>query len=126
MLRNIPNKYSQDNLLEEIEAVGFSGTWNFFYLPIDVKNNANVGYAFMNFIDTKDFARFCTDFNDWQFKRSGSKKIGSVNAAVVQGLKQNVQNLMKKRVAQGEYGPILMIDGKRTGLEDAAKTILSE
>merc|ERR1712087_34684 len=125
MLRNIPNKYTQENLLEELEAEGFSGTYNFFYLPIDVKNSANVGYAFINFLDNKDFERFCTVFDGWNFKRSGSIKIGSVNAAVVQGLKQNVQNLMKKRVAQGEYGPVLIIEGQRTSFEDGAKKILS-
>mmetsp|Transcript_59837 Transcript_59837/g.129661 ORF Transcript_59837/g.129661 Transcript_59837/m.129661 type:complete len:362 (-) Transcript_59837:229-1314(-) len=125
MLRNIPNKYMQESLLEEIDAQGFAGTYDFFYLPMDVRNNANVGYAFINFLDPPDLERFCKDFEGYQFKRAGSKKIATVSPAVVQGLKQNVQNLMSKRVAQGEYRPIVLRNGQRVELEQAAKELLS-
>jgi len=121
MLRNIPNKYTHEHLLEEIDAQGFSGSYNFFYLPIDVKNNANVGYAFINFTHASDFARFCADFKDYHFKRSGSKKIATVSPAIVQGLQQNIENLMKKRVVQGQHGPMLLHEGRRISLDEAMK-----
>ena len=38
MLRNIPNKYTQKMLLDVINESGFSGKYNFFYLPIDFRN----------------------------------------------------------------------------------------
>ena len=50
MLRNIPNRYSQVSLLEEIDQEGFKGTYDFFYLPMDTQNRTNVGYAFINFM----------------------------------------------------------------------------
>lgn len=34
MIRNIPNKYSKELLLEEIDFE-FSGKYDFFYLPMD-------------------------------------------------------------------------------------------
>jgi len=34
MIRNIPNKYTQKMLLEEIDEI-FKGLYDFFYLPID-------------------------------------------------------------------------------------------
>ena len=34
MVKNIPNKYSQDNLLEEF-SINHDKTFDFFYLPID-------------------------------------------------------------------------------------------
>lgn len=57
MLRNIPNRYSQAGLLEEIDHSGFKGSYDFFYLPMDTQNRTNVGYAFINFVTPEAFAR---------------------------------------------------------------------
>merc|ERR1711920_71076 len=123
MLRNIPNKYMQENLLEEIDAAGFAGSYDFFYLPMDVRNNANVGYAFINFFRPEEFDRFRLHFEGYQFKRAGSKKIATVSPAIVQGLKANVQNLMKKRVTQGMYRPLVLRNGQRVDIEVAAEQL---
>merc|ERR1711920_860200 len=126
MLRNIPNKYMQENLLEEIDAAGFVGAYDFFYLPMDVRNNANVGYAFINFLRPEEFDRFRQHFEGYQFKRAGSKKVATVSPAIVQGLKANVQNLMKKRVTQGMYRPLVLRNGQRVDIEAAEDQLMSD
>ena len=92
MIRNIPNRYSQRDLIAELEDLGFGGKFNFLYIPLDKGTMANVGYAFVNFID-KESAKQCMDaFYDYRFKRhrKTSGKVASVSAAHLQGLEANL------------------------------------
>lgn len=124
MLRNIPNRLSQNSLLDEIDAEGFSGLYDFFYLPMDVRNKTNVGYAFINFLDPVNMTRFSEHFEGYRFKKQNSQKVATVNPAHVQGLSRNVQQLTKKAVLhfnKGEYKPVVFRDGLRVDFEDLAK-----
>jgi len=62
MIRNLPNRYSQDELIDELEGLGFADTFDFFYAPIDVGTMGNVGYAFVNFLSASDAARCWQNF----------------------------------------------------------------
>jgi hypothetical protein len=92
MLRNIPNKYSQRMLLNEINSCGFEGQYDLLYLPLDFKNRCNVGYAFINFTSNRVAVRFIDRFTGYKLPGFNSQKICEVSWARVQGLKANIQH----------------------------------
>lgn len=94
MVRNIPNKYTQDMLLQLFEK-NHKKKFDFFYLPIDynvrfefIQNNCNVGYAFLNFIHTKFIADFYKDFHQRKWNKFNSVKVCQVCYARIQGTAQ--------------------------------------
>lgn len=126
MLRNIPNRYTQSHLIEEIDGMGFAGRFDFFYLPMDVHNRTNVGYAFINFLTPADAQTFFFTFRDYMFKRHSSKKIAGVSPAHVQGLVLNLQNFLNKAVTQSrdsQYRPVVFVNGIRRDITEALEEL---
>lgn len=93
MLRNIPNKYCQRELLEDLDQYGYvpGEHMNFFYLPIDPVTGANLGYAFVNFIHPDITEKFRLQLHKKQLPRHLTRKVIEVGDAAVQGLEQNQQ-----------------------------------
>ena len=86
MVRNIPNKYTQQMLLSEFAAAGHGpNKMDFFYLPIDFKNKCNRGYAFVNFVNYKDIIPFVEEYSYRGWKRFNSDKICDITYARIQG-----------------------------------------
>merc|ERR1719420_1358326 len=79
MMRNLPNKYTQDSLIALINEQGFEKKFDFFYLPIDFRNKVNIGYAFVNFTTSEDAVTFMRKFdgyNNWPYN---SRKVCKVS-----------------------------------------------
>jgi len=96
MLRNIPNRYTAEELLAEVISHGFKGTFDFVYLPIDFNTKRNRGYAFFNFHTAAMALRFLQVFHNQQLSRYISRKILEVSAAVTQGFENNVTQFVRK------------------------------
>ena len=83
MVRNIPNRYVRETLLQDISA--FSGRFDFFYLPMDLSAHSNVGYAFINFATGNDLVDFYNTFHAQKWPRHKSQKICAVAFGRLQG-----------------------------------------
>lgn len=100
MIRNIPCRYQQRELIQEIEALGFAGTFDFFYAPVDKSTLSNVGYAFVNFISPRWASKCMQVFTNHRFKKyqKASGKIATVSVAHIQGLEANIRHYEKSVV----------------------------
>jgi RNA recognition motif 2 len=107
-VRNIPNKYQQQMLLEEIN-ISHEGTYDFFYLPIDFKNKCNVGYCFINFLDPKHIVAFVKEFNGLRWKSFNSEKVCAITFARIQGKGSMVSRFQNSSLLEkdDEYRPLL-------------------
>jgi RNA recognition motif-containing protein len=111
MLRNIPNKYAADKLLEQFVLEGFSShDMDFFYLPIDFRNKCNVGYAFINFLHHNRAIDFMNIFESYRLPATNSSKICTVCWARIQGSEANVSHYRDSPI-QVEYRPWLFNEG---------------
>jgi hypothetical protein len=103
MIRNIPNRYAQKDFIREFDKLGFQGTYNFLYLPMDKNTNASVGYCFVNFINHHWAAKCADVFRNYLLKKqkNGKGKYATVCAAHLQGLEANVEHYRNKGVIEG-------------------------
>mmetsp|Transcript_34989 Transcript_34989/g.80564 ORF Transcript_34989/g.80564 Transcript_34989/m.80564 type:complete len:540 (+) Transcript_34989:74-1693(+) len=118
MLRNIPNKYTREMLVKQLNQ-DFKGRFDFVYLPIDFKNKCNVGYGFINFRTSAACDEFIAKYDGVDVRKClpglNSKKVAGVTPARVQGLEENVRRLrtgpvMNELVNHPEWMPLLLND----------------
>jgi len=104
MLRNIPNRFTRDELVKVISLkMGIAGSFDFFYLPTDFRSKCNFGYAFINlsrgvYVD-KFFGLFNgVNLNGFVGDGGRDRKICQVTFARVQGLEANVRRLLNSPI----------------------------
>jgi hypothetical protein len=95
MIRNIPCRFRQQELMSIIDGMGFERSYDFFYLPMDSRKNANLGYAFINFEKPEVAARCQGMLDKYMFKSTNSSKACIVKAADIQGIFNNLKHYRK-------------------------------
>lgn len=105
MIKNIPNKYTQQMLLTTIDR-HFANTYDFFYLPIDFKNKCNVGYAFVNFLDSTVIPALYREMNGNKWEEFKSEKICTITYARIQGRAALIQHFQSSSVMTQEDAKI--------------------
>ncbi|KAF4684052.1 hypothetical protein FOZ60_008322 [Perkinsus olseni] len=142
MIKNIPNKLTQQRMLQMIDDVS-PQSYDFFYLPIDLRNRCNVGYAFINFIDPARIMSFYRAFHGAGWKNfNNSKKICDLSYARIQGKEALMQHFtsatlpknpaMRPLFRLGQNLQPLRVPGEATryascgiGMEPSSSSIIS-
>jgi hypothetical protein len=62
MIRNIPIKFNQVDMMALVD-VNFGGSYDYFYLPKDLKTQCGVGFAFINMSHPIFILDFFLEFN---------------------------------------------------------------
>ena len=99
MIKNIPNKFNKDILLDIIDQ-NFKGTYDIFILPIDINKNRNYGYAFINFINSYFIPYFYFMFNGKKWSNTNSEKICEITYSNIQGKNNLILHYHNKIVFQ--------------------------
>lgn len=119
MIRNIPFRWSKDKVLDYVNAVGFQGQYDFFYLPQSWKHNSNFGYAFINFKTVEAATDFQFQMNglSWHkfstnamLRQSESQKICHISPADIQGLENMKKHFLGARVVKTSRAPSFFLD----------------
>jgi len=105
MIRNIPMRFNRTDLLNLIDQ-RYSQSYDYFYLPIDLKTFCNRGYAYINFTDPMLLLDFYLEFQSlkWNvlFQSCNSQKTCMLHYAYVQGKDANIAMLANKNIMKKE------------------------
>lgn len=117
MLRNLPNNYTRGMLIDLLSVQGFSGQYDFLYLPMDFNSRVNLGYAFLNLVSleaTQHFWRVFDGFSAWAVP---SRKVSGVSWSKHQGLAAQIERYrgspLLTREAPDEFKPMIFAQGVR-------------
>jgi hypothetical protein len=131
MLRNLPNKYTRDMLLQMLDSQGFQGAYTFVYLPIDFETHVGLGYAFVDLISPTVARKFCQHlqgFSQWVIP---SDKVCSVTWSNPdqQGWNAHVDRYRNSPIMHTSvpdaWKPVLFQDGARVPFPHPTRKIRS-
>lgn len=113
MMRGVPCGLSTVDLMSLIDDAGLKGQYDFFYLPKDAKKSANLGYAFINFVDVQSAEHCTTAFQGIRLAPLRSPKTCSLVPASIQGLTNLSEHFKSAAAGRGWTGPIFLNVSKK-------------
>lgn len=118
MMRNVPNNYTRDMLINLLDKEGFRGLYNFLYLPMDFNSGACLGYAFVNLVNVEAVPGFWRRFHGFSRWSVPSRKVCHVTwSGPHQGYQAHVERYRNSPVMHPsvpeEYRPVVFLNGER-------------
>lgn len=91
MLRNIPCRCTQQDLIDLLTDHGWADAFNFFHVPTPRgRYKGNLGYAFIGFPTTELTQEFMRSMKGVEFSSRNSAKVLDVSPARIQGLNNSL------------------------------------
>jgi len=129
MLRNIPNRYTPEELLHDLIERGFEGAFDFFYLPTDFATKKNKGYGFVNLLDSGLALALRDAFHGHQLTRYVTQKVLELTPATTQGFEGNAIKYLKHqagRVQNPWFKPMIFVKGDSEDARDVCLPLAEE
>lgn len=100
MLRNLPNNYTRDLVIELLDEQGFAEKYNFLYFPVDFQTGCGLGFAFVNLITHADACLMKDTLDGFRKWAIPSSKVCTVgwSGNDQQGLAANVERYRNSSV----------------------------
>jgi len=116
MLKGLPETYKRSTVLQLLETEGFSGSFDFVYVPIEFKQLKILGYVLINLVSPTEALRFFKHFEGFSDWGLPCDSIGTVAwCSPTQGLKAQIERyrnspVMHESVPE-EWRPLLFACG---------------
>jgi len=104
MICNIPCRITQKQLAAAVDALGFSGKYDFLYAPrARGGSSPSIGYSFINMKSIDDVAPFIATMTGYTFEGTCSKKSCVVKRARIQGLNSHKDQFPVNRLRRNRW-----------------------
>jgi len=118
MLRHLPNHLTRAMLLELLDSCGFKERYDFVFLPMHYARKANLGYCFVNLVDSATAVEFWNTFDKFSEWPGSSRKACELSwNTTCQGLDNVISKYRNWPVMHedvpDEFRPILLEAGVR-------------
>jgi len=127
MLRNLPNDYKPEMLLELLNEKGLKNKYDFVYLPMDFQRKSGLGYAFVNMVSHEDADEAMSALDGYKQWGFGSNKVLQVAWATRQGLDTHLQFYKNNPVMHSKnpknYKPMYFVNGILSEFPEPTKTL---
>lgn len=114
MLRNIPNMYTREMIIDEVKQRGLMNDIDFFYVPIDLRHHRSVGYCFINVTSPEAVQRFKSAFDGCKLKKVETAKRCEIGIGKVQGLEANIEAYRNSAIMlmEKKFQPMILQRGQ--------------
>ncbi|CAJ1365219.1 unnamed protein product [Effrenium voratum] len=128
MLRNVPQQFTRNNILELLDWAGFRGRYDFVYLPVDFTRGRSLGYALVGLVSHEAAEELLEKIQGCCFPgEDPSIQCEASWSQPHRGLSGHIERYRNSPVMHpsmpDEYKPVIFADGQRITFPAPTKTI---